>query len=299
MGHKISVIHGVKSENYYRPGNAINEIWVGDVELISRLPFTDSDMAQASWPKGQFPKIPWHNFIIPLKRGFDALKGSVGGNMHVVKEVVGGNLHVVKEAVGGNLHVVKEAVGGNLHAVKKRSAGAVTEAIVAAANVHTMKHKLDTPKESNSSTTFFHHNHCFLFLAGAMLYFFAYETCKLSENICRMELPSGRKLGVDIYYDSYKAWLMKKRIVAMAAICLAWVMWALGSLIMTVILRNLGLDFPRCQTTYTLVLNVPMLFFCARACVAMGHIRRQQDLLELQSLREHLEERVVDNSTRV
>lgn len=68
MGHKASVIHGVRSEDYYKPGNAINEIWIGHLELISRLPFGDSDMGQAGWPAGSFPKIPWHNFIIPLKR---------------------------------------------------------------------------------------------------------------------------------------------------------------------------------------------------------------------------------------
>lgn len=68
MGHKASVIHGVRSEDYYKPGNAINEIWIGHLELISRLPFGDSDMGQAGWPAGGFPKIPWHNFIIPLKR---------------------------------------------------------------------------------------------------------------------------------------------------------------------------------------------------------------------------------------
>lgn len=68
MGHKVSVVHGVKSEDYYKPGNAINEIWLGRVELISRLPFGDSDLGQAGWSSGSFPKIPWHNFIIPLKK---------------------------------------------------------------------------------------------------------------------------------------------------------------------------------------------------------------------------------------
>ncbi|RHZ51084.1 uncharacterized protein CDV56_104273 [Aspergillus thermomutatus] len=68
MGNKVSAIHGVKSDHYFEKGNAINEIWVGNVELISRLPFGDSDLAQAAWPIGGWPKIPWHNFIIPLKR---------------------------------------------------------------------------------------------------------------------------------------------------------------------------------------------------------------------------------------
>jgi hypothetical protein len=72
MGHKISTVHGVKSEDYYKPGNAINEIWLGDVELISRLPFGDSDLAQAAWPIRGWPKIPWHNFIIPWKRSLDS-----------------------------------------------------------------------------------------------------------------------------------------------------------------------------------------------------------------------------------
>lgn len=68
MGHKVSVVHGLKSEDYYKPGNAINEIWLGRLELISRLPFGDSDLGQAGWSSGSFPKIPWHNFIIPLKK---------------------------------------------------------------------------------------------------------------------------------------------------------------------------------------------------------------------------------------
>lgn len=68
MGNKVSVIRGVKSNDYYKPGNAINEIWLGHLELISRLPFGDSDLGQSAWPTGGWPKIPWHNFIIPLKR---------------------------------------------------------------------------------------------------------------------------------------------------------------------------------------------------------------------------------------
>lgn len=68
MGQKVSVVQGVRSENFYQQGNAINEIWLGDVELISRLPFGDSDLEQAGWPVGDWPKIPWHQFIIPLKR---------------------------------------------------------------------------------------------------------------------------------------------------------------------------------------------------------------------------------------
>ncbi|PWY95560.1 hypothetical protein BO94DRAFT_129988 [Aspergillus sclerotioniger CBS 115572] len=77
MGQKLSAIHGVKSEDYDKPGNAINEVWLGNVEVISRLPFADSDMAQAAWPKGQFPKIPWHNFIIPWKRSASAVERAV------------------------------------------------------------------------------------------------------------------------------------------------------------------------------------------------------------------------------
>ncbi|KAA8648530.1 hypothetical protein EYZ11_008823 [Aspergillus tanneri] len=68
MGQNVSAINGVRSDNYYKPGNAINEIWIGDVELISRLPFGDSDIAQAGWSNGGWPKVPWHNFIIPMKR---------------------------------------------------------------------------------------------------------------------------------------------------------------------------------------------------------------------------------------
>ncbi|KAJ5106427.1 hypothetical protein N7456_003102 [Penicillium angulare] len=73
MGHNVSAIAGVKSPNFYEQGNAINEIWVDDVELISRLPFGDSDLGQAGWPKGTWPKIPWHQFIIPLKRDLSQL----------------------------------------------------------------------------------------------------------------------------------------------------------------------------------------------------------------------------------
>ncbi|KAJ6005397.1 hypothetical protein N7451_003341 [Penicillium sp. IBT 35674x] len=68
MGHNISSINGVKSDNFYEQGNGINEIWVDDLEVISRLPFGDSDLGQAGWPAGNWPKIPWHQFIIPLKR---------------------------------------------------------------------------------------------------------------------------------------------------------------------------------------------------------------------------------------
>lgn len=68
MGQRISAVHGVRSENYYEPGNAVNEIWIGNLEIISRLPFGDSDMAQAAWPEGDWPKIPWRPFIIPLKQ---------------------------------------------------------------------------------------------------------------------------------------------------------------------------------------------------------------------------------------
>ncbi|KAL1957414.1 hypothetical protein VTO42DRAFT_5982 [Malbranchea cinnamomea] len=67
MGNKISVRTGIKSPNIYHPGNARNEIWIGNLEIISRLPFGDSDIAQAGWPKGDYPKVPWRPFIIPLR----------------------------------------------------------------------------------------------------------------------------------------------------------------------------------------------------------------------------------------
>ncbi|KAL4751251.1 hypothetical protein BDW72DRAFT_212846 [Aspergillus terricola var. indicus] len=76
MGKKLSVVQGVRSENYTDPGNAVNEIWVGDTELISRLPFGSSDMDQASWPTNGVPKIPWHNFIIPMKRDLETLSAA-------------------------------------------------------------------------------------------------------------------------------------------------------------------------------------------------------------------------------
>ncbi|KAJ6156783.1 hypothetical protein N7497_005668 [Penicillium chrysogenum] len=68
MGNKVSAVHGVKSDHFYDQGNAVNEIWFGDVEIISRLPFGDSDLEQAGWPPGDFPKIPWHHFIIPMHK---------------------------------------------------------------------------------------------------------------------------------------------------------------------------------------------------------------------------------------
>ncbi|KAL4806857.1 hypothetical protein BDV18DRAFT_138331 [Aspergillus unguis] len=71
MGHKLSAINGVKSENYTEPGNAVNEIWLGNTEIISRLPFGANDMEQAGLPTQGMPKIPWHNFIIPLKRALE------------------------------------------------------------------------------------------------------------------------------------------------------------------------------------------------------------------------------------
>ncbi|CAG8925623.1 unnamed protein product [Penicillium salamii] len=68
MGNKVSVVRGVKSDHFYNQQNGINEIWVGGVEIISRLPFGDSDQEQSSWPPGGVPKIPWHQFIIPLHK---------------------------------------------------------------------------------------------------------------------------------------------------------------------------------------------------------------------------------------
>jgi hypothetical protein len=72
MGNKVSAVHGVKSDHFYDQGNAVNEIWVGDVEVVSRLPFGDSDLEQAGWPPGGFPKIPWHHFIIPMHKRDEA-----------------------------------------------------------------------------------------------------------------------------------------------------------------------------------------------------------------------------------
>lgn len=71
MGHKVSVVRGVKSDHFYEQKNGINEIWVGDVEVISRLPFGGSDQEQAGWPVGGVPKIPWHHFIIPFQKRTD------------------------------------------------------------------------------------------------------------------------------------------------------------------------------------------------------------------------------------
>lgn len=93
MGHNVSTVHGVKSDNFYQQGNAINEIWIGDLELIARLPFGDSDLGQAGWPLKNWPKIPWHQFIIPLKRDLHQLN-ITSGNMSgpCVRNCVVGNL---------------------------------------------------------------------------------------------------------------------------------------------------------------------------------------------------------------
>lgn len=80
MGNKLSAVHGVKSDDFYRQGNAINEIWIGDAELVSRLPFGDSDLGQAGWPSGSWPKIPWHQFIIPLKRDLQTFNTTAMSN---------------------------------------------------------------------------------------------------------------------------------------------------------------------------------------------------------------------------
>ncbi|PYH93905.1 hypothetical protein BO71DRAFT_244496 [Aspergillus ellipticus CBS 707.79] len=110
MGQKVSAIHGVKSEDFYKQGNAINEIWVGDVELISRLPFADSDMAQASWPKGQFPKIPWHNFIIPLKRGILSMEEAIESTI-VESNVPNHVKRALETASMGDQLITKEELG--------------------------------------------------------------------------------------------------------------------------------------------------------------------------------------------
>ncbi|OJD17136.1 hypothetical protein AJ78_02730 [Emergomyces pasteurianus Ep9510] len=76
MGNKVSAVTGVRSPNFFEPGNAVNEVWVGDFEVVSRLPFGDSDMAQAAWPKNDYPKIPWRPFIIPLRATVSAVMKS-------------------------------------------------------------------------------------------------------------------------------------------------------------------------------------------------------------------------------
>lgn len=90
MGHKFSAVNGVKSDNFYNQGNAINEIWLGNVELISRLPFGDSDRGQAGWPPGSWPKIPWHQFVIPLKRDMELVNTTVSivGNNITVTDIL-------------------------------------------------------------------------------------------------------------------------------------------------------------------------------------------------------------------
>ncbi|KAJ5934267.1 hypothetical protein N7466_003814 [Penicillium verhagenii] len=83
MGNNVSSVTGVKSPNFYEQGNGINEIWVKDLEVVSRLPFGDSDLGQAGWPVGGWPKIPWHQFIIPLKRD---LAGNIQNNFNETME---------------------------------------------------------------------------------------------------------------------------------------------------------------------------------------------------------------------
>ncbi|KAI1915021.1 hypothetical protein LOZ53_000631 [Ophidiomyces ophidiicola] len=77
MGNKVSTVNGLRSPNILQPGNAVNEVWVGNLEIISRLPFGDSNLAQAGWPKGDYPKIPWHPFIIPLRARADKIARSI------------------------------------------------------------------------------------------------------------------------------------------------------------------------------------------------------------------------------
>lgn len=66
MGNKVSSISGVRSNQLYKPGNGVNQIWVGDFEIVSRLPFGASDMSQASLSGKKYPSIPWRPFLIPL-----------------------------------------------------------------------------------------------------------------------------------------------------------------------------------------------------------------------------------------
>ncbi|KAI5307954.1 hypothetical protein KEM55_006957, partial [Ascosphaera atra] len=86
MGNKVSTINGVRSSHFYEPGNAVNEIWLGDFELISHLPFGASDLDQSGWKKGQkYPMIPWKQFIIPLSaagegQGLAESQGPASGN---------------------------------------------------------------------------------------------------------------------------------------------------------------------------------------------------------------------------
>ncbi|KZZ97878.1 hypothetical protein AAP_00139 [Ascosphaera apis ARSEF 7405] len=72
MGNKVSSLTGVRSSHFYEPGNAVNEIWLGDFELISHLPFGAPDIDQTGFQKGtHYPMIPWKPFIIPLSGGND------------------------------------------------------------------------------------------------------------------------------------------------------------------------------------------------------------------------------------
>ncbi|KAI5307000.1 hypothetical protein KEM56_005750 [Ascosphaera pollenicola] len=72
MGNKVSSLTGVRSSHFYEPGNAVNEIWLGNFELISHLPFGAPDIDQTGFQKGtHYPMIPWKPFIIPLSGGGD------------------------------------------------------------------------------------------------------------------------------------------------------------------------------------------------------------------------------------
>ncbi|KAI5288927.1 hypothetical protein KEM54_004666 [Ascosphaera aggregata] len=70
MGNKVSSLTGVRSSHFYEPGNAVNEIWLGDFELISHLPFGAPDIDQTGFQKDtHYPMIPWKPFLIPLSGG--------------------------------------------------------------------------------------------------------------------------------------------------------------------------------------------------------------------------------------
>lgn len=125
MGSKVSVVHGVKSDHFYEQGNGINEIWAGDVEIISRLPFGDSDQEQSGWLAGGVPKIPWHQFIIPLRKRDD-------GNM-TMQDIVGratSSKRLIEEWIPtsgylGMYTYIPPAVAGVLGAIMLGAAGGI------------------------------------------------------------------------------------------------------------------------------------------------------------------------------
>ncbi|KAI5279610.1 hypothetical protein KEM52_004335, partial [Ascosphaera acerosa] len=103
MGNKVSSTAGVRSPHFFEPGNAVNEIWLGDFELISHLPFGAPDIEQTGFQKGtHYPMIPWKPFLIPLSGGAGGNGGESGSESNAGGDSSSSRTpasHVVRRAV--------------------------------------------------------------------------------------------------------------------------------------------------------------------------------------------------------